>query len=31
MIKVEKYNKIKKKLDKLLELLDEINNQLPIY
>jgi len=31
LIKVEKYNKIKKELDYLLELLDEINNQVPIY
>ena len=30
-IKIKKYNEIKKELDKLLELLDEINNQLPIY
>jgi hypothetical protein len=30
-IKVKNYNEIKNELDKLLELLDEINNQLPIY
>jgi hypothetical protein len=31
MIKVEKYNETKKELDNLLELLYEINIQLPIY
>jgi len=30
-IKVKKYNEIKNELNKLLELLDEINNQLPMY
>ena len=31
MIKVKKYNEIRKELDHLLELLDEINRQLPLY